>query len=170
VEPPWGVEPQTYALRGRTRAVQPGSRRAGPQVRSEGEPRLNPCGQQRTATRTAHGERLAAASTVRGTQVLAQSRRPSASLPATRTNSRRIEGTHESRSVPVPWLGSLALGPALPPVPLVLAALLVGAVGARVALAPSRSDAEGALAATVETWIILGRGGQLGVITPRPSP
>jgi hypothetical protein len=38
-------------------------------------------------------------------------------------------------------------------------ALLVGAVGARVALAPS-SDAAGALAATVETWIILGRGGQ----------
>jgi hypothetical protein len=45
------------------------------------------------------------------------------------------------------------------PVPLVLAALLVGAVGARVALAPSRSDAVGALAATVETWMIFGRGG-----------
>jgi hypothetical protein len=43
--------------------------------------------------------------------------------------------------------------------PLVLAALLVGAVRATVALAPSRSDAVGALAATVETWIILGRGG-----------
>ena len=71
----------------------------------------------------------------------------------------------ESRSVPVPQLGSLALGPALPPVPLVLAALLVGAVGARVALAPSRSDAVGALAAAVETWIILGRGGRHGAIS-----
>jgi len=78
-----------------------------------------------------------------------------ASAPSTRT-----EATRERRSVPVPWLGSPALGPALPPVPLVLAALLVGAVGARVALAPSRSDAVGALAATVETWTLLGRGGQ----------
>jgi hypothetical protein len=51
------------------------------------------------------------------------------------------------------------------PCPLVLAALLVGAVGARVALAPSRSDAAGALAPTVETWIIFGRGGQHGLIS-----
>src|SRR3712207_6547968 len=84
--------------------------------------------------------------------------RPSANLPVTRPNSRDRESARGSRSVPVPSLGSLALGPALPPVPLVLAALLVGAVGARVALAPSRSDAVGALAATVETWTLLGRG------------
>jgi hypothetical protein len=84
----------------------------------------------------------------------------SANLPVTRANSRDSNGIRRSRSAPVPWLGSLALGPALPPVPLVLAALLVGAVGARVALAPSRSDAAGVLAAAVETWIIIGRGGQ----------
>jgi hypothetical protein len=93
--------------------------------------------------------------------------RLSANLPVARANSPHTEGTRESRSVPVPWLGSLALGPALPPVPLVLAALLVGAVGARVALAPSRSDAVGALAASVETWIILGRGGPA---SPRKRP
>lgn len=44
------------------------------------------------------------------------------------------------------------------PRPLVLAALLVGAVGARVAQ-PSRSDAGGALAAAVEAWTLPGRGG-----------
>src|SRR4051794_19123093 len=47
-------------------------------------------------------------------------------------------------------------GPLLP-VPLVLAALLVPAAGARVALAPARSATEGALAAVAGTWTIVGR-------------
>jgi hypothetical protein len=64
-----------------------------------------------------------------------------------------------------PVAGQSRARPRSSPCPLVLAALLVGAVGARVALAPSRSDAVGALAAAVETWIILGRGGRHGAIS-----
>lgn len=45
------------------------------------------------------------------------------------------------------------------PCSLVLAALLVVMAGARVAQ-PSRSDAAGALAAGVTTWMITGRGNQ----------
>jgi hypothetical protein len=71
-----------------------------------------------------------------------------ASLPVERRVPRRpvrLAGAR-ARSVPVPWLGGLARGPALLPVPLVLTALLVGAVRTR-------------MAATVKTWIILGRWG-----------
>jgi hypothetical protein len=49
-------------------------------------------------------------------------------------------------------------GPLLPR-SLVLAAVLVVVAGARVApLAPSHRDAEGALAAGITTWILIGRG------------
>jgi hypothetical protein len=98
-----------------------------------------------------------------GPLVLAQAHTAERESALNQAEQQDMEGARESRSVSVPSLGSPALGPALLPVPLVLAALLVGAVGARVALAPSRSDAVGALAATVETWIFLGRGGQLGI-------
>jgi hypothetical protein len=44
-----------------------------------------------------------------------------------------------------------------------LTTLLVAMVAARVALAPSRSDAVGALAATIATWTISGRGNSANV-------
>jgi hypothetical protein len=80
---------------------------------------------------------------------------------ATRWGAHRVSRTDTRGSMPTSSLrGQSRARTRFSPCSLVLAALLVGAVGARVALAPSRSDAVGALAATVETWIISGRGGR----------
>jgi hypothetical protein len=83
----------------------------------------------------------------------------SVNLPLTRASSRQSEGHQEEpfRTGPADGQSRARTRPfPCPPRP---GALLVGAVGARVAVAPSGSDAVGALAA-VERWIILGRGGQ----------